>query len=62
MFTFTIFMYKQMIEYINIYSQNPGKEHWKVLKRIQAYLKRTINYGLLFGGGSSELCGYCDSD
>jgi hypothetical protein len=32
------------------------------LKRILAYLKKTINFGLLFGGGSSEICGYCDSD
>jgi hypothetical protein len=32
------------------------------LKRILAYLKKKINFGLLFGGGSSEICGYCDSD
>jgi hypothetical protein len=47
---------------VSRYSQNPGLEHWKALKRILAYLKKTINFGLLFGGGSSELCGYCDSD
>ena len=47
---------------VSRYSQNPGKEHWKALKRILAYLKKTINFGLLFGGGSSEICGYCDSD
>lgn len=47
---------------VSRYSQNPGKEHWKALKRILAYLKKTINYGILFGGGSGELCGYCDSD
>ena len=32
------------------------------MKRILAYLKKKINFGLLFGGGSSEICGYCDSD
>ncbi len=24
--------------------------------------KKTIDFGLLFGGGRSEICGYCDSD
>jgi hypothetical protein len=47
---------------VSRYSQNPGKEHWKALKRILAYLQKTINFGLLFGGGRSEICGYCDSD
>lgn len=44
------------------FSQNPGMEHWKGLKRILTYLRKTINHGLLFGGGSYELCGYVDVD
>jgi hypothetical protein len=44
------------------YSQNPGQEHWKALKRIMAYLRKTVNFGLLFGGDNSELIGYCDAD
>ena len=27
-----------------------------------AYLRKTINFGLLFGGGDDELYGYCDAD
>lgn len=44
------------------FSQNPGMEHWKGLKRILTYLRKTINHGLLFGGGSNKLCGYVDVD
>jgi hypothetical protein len=44
------------------YSQKPGKEHWKAAKRILAYLSRTVNVGIKFGGGSDDLIGYCDSD
>jgi hypothetical protein len=34
----------------------------KALKRILSYLKKTKNFGFFFGGWSSEICGYCDSD
>ena len=37
-------------------------EHWKGLKRVLAYLRKTINYGPLFGGGSNKLCVYVDAD
>jgi hypothetical protein len=47
---------------VSRYSQSPGQEHWKALKRILAYLRKTLNYGLLFGGGDDELYGYCDAD
>lgn len=47
---------------VSRYSQSPGQEHWKALKRILAYLRKTLNFGLLFGGGDDELYGYCDAD
>ena len=47
---------------VSRYSQNPGQEHWKALKRIMAYLRKTMNFGLLFGGTSGDLIGYCDAD
>ena len=46
---------------VSRYSQNPGQEHWKALKRIMAYLRKTMNFGLLFGGTSGDLIGYCDA-
>jgi hypothetical protein len=45
---------------VSRFSQNPGMEHWKGLKRILAYQRKAVNHGLLFGGGSNKLCGYVD--
>ena len=47
---------------VSRYSQNPGQEHWKALKRIMAYLRNTMNFGLLLGGTIGDLIGYCDAD
>ena len=47
------------------YSNNPGKAHWRAVKRIIAYLKQTIHFGIEFGesdGECHQLFGYCDSD
>ena len=47
------------------YSNNPGKAHWNAVKRIIAYLKQTVNFGIMFSEGHEEcheLFGYCDSD
>ena len=44
------------------YSQNPGQEHWRGLKRIMSYLHKTVNLGLLFGGSDGDLIGYCDAN
>ena len=47
------------------YSNNPGKAHWRAVKRIIAYLKQTIHFGIAFGesdGECHQLFGYCDSD
>jgi hypothetical protein len=54
--------WQKSVGQVSRYSQSPGQEHWKSLKRILAYLRKTLNYGLLFGGGDDELYGYCDAD
>ena len=42
--------------------QNPGPEHRKGLKRIRAYLQKTINHGILYGHENNELHEYVDAD
>lgn len=42
--------------------QNPGKQHWRAVKRILAYLKKTLNLGLRFNKDGDTLTGFCDSD
>lgn len=45
------------------YSKNPGKAHWKAVKRILAYLHKTKDFGLHFDGkNNNSLIGYCDAD
>lgn len=42
---------------------NPGIAHWNAVIRIFRYLKRTINYALLFDGTcSTKLTAYADAD
>jgi hypothetical protein len=31
---------------VSRYLQSPGQEHWKALKRILAYLRKTLKFGL----------------
>ena len=44
------------------YAQRPGKQHWRAVKRIIAYLIKTHNLGLSFGRSNDPLIGYCDAD
>lgn len=44
------------------FAQNPGKQHWRAVKRILAYLKKTPNVGLRFNQTNSSLSGFCDAD
>jgi hypothetical protein len=44
------------------YMNNPGKEHWEVVKWILRYLKGTDTHALCFGGSNTFLHGYVDSD
>ncbi|XP_073039236.1 secreted RxLR effector protein 161-like [Primulina eburnea] len=43
------------------YQSNPGSLHWKVVKDILKYLRRTKNFFLIYGSGELELEGYTDS-
>jgi hypothetical protein len=44
------------------YMNNPGKEHWEVLKWILRYLRGIANHALCFRGSEIVLQGYVDSD
>lgn len=44
------------------YVERPGKQHWRAVKRILAYLKKTSNFSLRFNKNGSSLTGFCDSD
>jgi hypothetical protein len=44
------------------YQDNPGPAHITALKRIFAYLKGTLDYELVIGGGNTVHLGFCDAD
>ena len=44
------------------YMNNLGKEYWMVVKWILRYLRGTTSHELCFGGLSTVLQGYVDSD
>ncbi|KAI3470105.1 hypothetical protein Pfo_026768 [Paulownia fortunei] len=44
----------------NRYQSNPGEEHWKAVKIILKYLRRTKN--LIYSNGQLKLEGYTDSN
>jgi hypothetical protein len=55
---------------VSQYLSNPGKPHWKAIKRGLRYLKGTTNYGITLGGkealtlatrGKSLITGYTDA-
>ncbi|KAJ8459624.1 hypothetical protein OPV22_032550 [Ensete ventricosum] len=43
------------------YQADPGLEHWKAVKCILKYLRRTKDLLLVYGGGSLQVEGYIDS-
>jgi hypothetical protein len=47
---------------VSRYMNNPGKEHWEVVKWILRYLRGTTTHALYFGGSDTFLEGYVDSD
>ena len=47
---------------VSRFQSNPGKQHWKVVKRILRYLKGTSDYALCYQGSDLRLVGYSDAD
>ena len=47
---------------VSRYLSHPGIEHWNVVKLILRYLRGTYNKCLHFGGSTTNLQGYIDSD
>ena len=47
---------------VSRYMNDPSKEHWMVVKWILRYLRGTTSHALCFGGSSTVLQGYVDSD
>ncbi|XP_070018155.1 secreted RxLR effector protein 161-like [Nicotiana sylvestris] len=43
------------------YQVNPGEEHWKVVKTILKYLRRTKDQFLIYGDSELKLEGYTDA-
>ena len=43
------------------YQYNPGEDHWKAVKNILKYLRRTKDIFLVFGGSELKIEGYIDS-
>ena len=42
------------------YQSNPGEDHWKAVKNILKYLRRTKDIFLVFGGSELKIEGYTD--
>ncbi|KAK9687962.1 hypothetical protein QE152_g35890 [Popillia japonica] len=49
------------VNYLSRFNSKPMESNWKMVKRVFAYLKGTINYGIRFSG-ASDLVAYTDSD
>ena len=47
---------------VSQYQSDSGEEHWIAVKHILKYLRRTIDYMLVYSSGSLETIGYTDSD
>ena len=47
---------------VSRFQSNPGLTHWKAIKKILRYLKRTMDYVLCYQGSDLRLIGYSDAD
>ncbi|GKB36575.1 zinc finger, CCHC-type containing protein [Tanacetum coccineum] len=43
------------------YTSNPGTQHWQAIQRVLKYLKKTMDYRLVYSGYPSVLEGYTDA-
>ncbi|GKA57288.1 zinc finger, CCHC-type containing protein [Tanacetum coccineum] len=43
------------------YTSNPGIQHWQAIQRVLKYLKKTMDYSLIYTGYPSVLEGYTDA-
>ena len=43
------------------FQTDPGEDHWKAVKNILKYLRRTKDIFLIYGGSDLKLEGYSDS-
>nr|GEU49936.1 zinc finger, CCHC-type [Tanacetum cinerariifolium] len=43
------------------YTSNPGTQHWQVIQRVVEYLKKTMDYRLVYSGYPSVLKDYTDA-
>ena len=43
------------------YTSNPSHIHWIVVRMILKYLKKTMDYGILYSGYPTVLEGYMDA-
>ena len=50
------------VSMVSRFQSNSGPDHWTVVKNILKYLRRTINYMLVFSGSDLKMLGYTDSD
>ncbi|GKD02940.1 hypothetical protein Tco_1177914 [Tanacetum coccineum] len=44
-----------------MYTSNPGTQHWQAIQRVLKYLKKTMDYKLIYIGYPSLLEGYTDA-
>ncbi|GKF69232.1 hypothetical protein Tco_0202289, partial [Tanacetum coccineum] len=46
---------------VSRYTSNPGTQHWQAIQRVLKYLKKTMDYRLIYTGYPSVLEGYTDA-
>ncbi|SMR55934.1 unnamed protein product [Zymoseptoria tritici ST99CH_3D1] len=50
------------VSVVSRFCANPTEEHWKLVERIMAYLRHTIQFELVYHGDLQLLSGYTDAD